>query len=63
MKKNYFCNISAMMFFSFKQQEHIESFDSEESNLVITRQEPKSVLSFRKYETVVVSTYWRLQNA
>jgi hypothetical protein len=33
-----------MMFLvSCKQQEHIESFDSEESNVVITRQEPKSV--------------------
>jgi hypothetical protein len=45
MKKLFlFCNISAMMFLvSCKQQEHIESFDSEESNVVITRQEPKSV--------------------
>jgi hypothetical protein len=44
MKKLFFfCNISAMMFLVSCKQEHIESFDSEESNLVITRQEPKSV--------------------
>jgi hypothetical protein len=58
MKKLFlFCNISAMMFLvSCKQQEHIESFDSEESNLVITTRAEKCFLSFRKYE-VVVSTY------
>jgi hypothetical protein len=51
MKKLFlFCNISAMMFLVSCKQEHIESFDSEESNLVITRQEPKCFLSFRKYK-------------
>jgi hypothetical protein len=53
-----------MMFLvSCKQQEHIESFDSEEKQRSHATRAEKCFLSFRKYETVVVSTYWRLQNA
>jgi hypothetical protein len=48
-----------MMFLVSCKQQDIESFDSEESNLVSRDKSQKCFI--RKYETVVVSTYWRLQ--